>query len=196
METTVKLSDKLEWCGKTYEELIFDFSGLTGEDDKRIRLELQLKGRICMTPLQDWGYLSILSSIGAKVERDVISALPLDSGDFNAALAPAKKYLRAAKPVKNGDLELMAPVMENGREIKELNFDFSGLRGKDILEVTDELAGEGNVVINHATNTEFLAAIGARAAGVKRETVEKVALADHVRIVNYVRDFFLSRGSR
>lgn len=196
METNVKLSAPLDWCGKTYEELHFDFSGLTGKDDKRIRTELQLKGRICMTPLQDWGYLSILSSIGAKVERDVISALPLDGGDFNAALAAAKKYLRSAKYPGSGNMTLLVPVMEDGREIKELNFDFSGLRGRDILEVTDILAGEGNVVMNHATNTEFLAAIGAKAAGVERETIEKISLADHVKLVNYVRDFFLSKVSR
>lgn len=196
METNVKLAEPLDWCGKIYEELHFDFSGLTGKDDKQIRMELQLKGRICMTPLQDWGYLSILSSIGAKVERDVISALPLDSGDFNAALAPAKKYLRRAKYPKNGTMTLLAPVTEKGREIRELNFDFSGLRGRDILEVTDLLAGEGNVVINHATNTEFLAAIGAKAAGVERETIEKISLADHVKLVNYVRDFFLEKVSR
>lgn len=196
METTVKLTEPMEWCGKTYEELHFDFSKLTGKDDKRIRWELQLKGRICLTPLQDWGYLSILSAIGANVERDVISALPLDNGDFNAVLAQAKKYLRSAKISRDDNMTLLKPVFEDGKEIKELNFDFAKMRGRDILETTDALTRDGIVVVNHATSTEFLAAFGARAAGIEHETVDKITLADHVRLVNHVRDFFLDRASQ
>ena len=88
-----KLEKPFEFEGKTYEELTFDWGGLTGEDSLAIENEMQSHGRVIITPEFSGHYLSCMAARActAKVGTDFLSALPLR--EFNAIRSKARSFL-------------------------------------------------------------------------------------------------------
>lgn len=82
----------------------------------------------------------------------------------------------------------------NGKSYEKLEFDFSKLRGKDSLDVENELQALGKTVLIPAFSGEYLIRIAAKACAepVGADIFEEMNLHDYNTVKNAARSFLLS----
>lgn len=114
--------------------------------------------------------------------------VPVDKKEFEVAQEAA------AKAKDTFIVKLRKPLMYNGTEYEELEFDFDGLTGNDSLEVEKELARRGVQVLVPAFSGEYLVRIAARActAPIGHDAMLKMSIQDYNKIRSRVRNFLMS----
>lgn len=93
----------LEWEGRTYESLTFQWDGLTGRDHLEIESELLMRGRTLVVPEYTGDYLCGMAARAAVELRDtappqraaLLKALPLR--DFMIICKSARSFLLRAE---------------------------------------------------------------------------------------------------
>lgn len=88
------------------------------------------------------------------------------------------------------------PFVYEGREIRELTFDFDKLSGKDVLSISRELASLGRVsVLPKSINDDYLIRFAARACTEKIgiDVFEYMDAKSAVRIISRTQSFFLAQ---
>ena len=89
-------------------------------------------------------------------------------------------------------LVLKKPIMIDGEEVKEINYDFDQLTGKDLENVFKESTKSGYMV---SASYELDPVIGGRifaeAANVAYMDVQRFSLADYGKAASLARDFFM-----
>lgn len=90
---TRKLSKPIDWDGKHYTELTFDWSKLTGKDDIDIENELARLNIIVFVPAATIEYMVRMAARACTVPIgiDLLGALTLK--DFNAIRGAARNFL-------------------------------------------------------------------------------------------------------
>ena len=85
------------------------------------------------------------------------------------------------------------PFLYDGKEYKELHFDFDKLTGEDSLNVEDELAAQGIMVMVPTFSGQYLIRIAARACQepIGSDAFKRMRIADMNRIRTKTRNFML-----
>lgn len=84
------LTKPFEYEGKTYEELLFDFGSLNGNDAIAIEEELEANNKYILAPETSKAYQSRMAARAAGIPSDLIEALPLQ--DFNRITNAARNF--------------------------------------------------------------------------------------------------------
>lgn len=87
---TVKLRRPLDYEGKIYEELSFDFDRLTGEDDRKIEQEL---GRSVMVPALTTDYLIRMCARACTAEIGFDAFNYMSLRDYDKIRTAARNFL-------------------------------------------------------------------------------------------------------
>ena len=90
--------------------------------------------------------------------------------------------------------KLLTPIEHEGKEYKELKFDFSEISGADSLNIEAELNAQGIVVISPSYQTPYLLRVCARACAepVDVDLFMKFKLRDFLALRNKARNFLMS----
>ncbi len=86
-----KMTAPFKWEDTTYDELEFDFLGLTGADMEAIDDELMMMRVNVPVPSQSRKYQKMLAARAAHIPSDVIEHMPL--ADYNAITGMARNFL-------------------------------------------------------------------------------------------------------
>ena len=88
-----KFSKPFVFEEKTYEQLTFDFSTLTGKDAMSIENELQAKGQTVLIPEYHHGYLLAFAARACveKIPSDAYEYMPIN--DYNAIRKAARNFM-------------------------------------------------------------------------------------------------------
>lgn len=89
-------------------------------------------------------------------------------------------------------LNLKKPVMIDGEEKTEIEYDLENLTGNDVQEATKELSKAGIMVSTVELDTNYHAAIFAKSAGLMFADMSRFSLKDYTKATTLVRDFFLT----
>ena len=89
-------------------------------------------------------------------------------------------------------LKLKKPVMIDGEEKTEIEYDFEALTGNDIQSATKELSKAGIMVTTIELDSNYHAAIFAKAADLMFEDMSRLSARDYAKATSLVRDFFLA----
>ena len=96
-----------------------------------------------------------------KMENAELAAAAAELGSEASAIIEAEVNPDAADAPYT--IKLRRPVQYDGREIKELHFDFDTLTGQDSREVQRELNRKGISVLVQSVTEEFMRPMAARA---------------------------------
>lgn len=94
-------------------------------------------------------------------------------------------------------LKMNPPVMYNGKEYGELNFDYGALTGEDSLAIENELQRQrGITVVEPAYNINYVERYAARACreGVGVDILKSMPIKYYLKIRNKTRDFLIRAG--
>lgn len=90
--------------------------------------------------------------------------------------------------------EFIKPILYNGKQYKELHFDFDKLTGRDCLNISEELTAIGKAAIVPALSEEYLIRFAARACTedmVGSDVFDVMKSRDYHRIISRTRSFLL-----
>ena len=88
---THKLEKTLEYEGKKYDELKFDFGALKGKDALAIEEEMQANNKYILAPEVSEAYQSRMAARAAGVPHDLLEELSFQ--DFNRITNAARNFL-------------------------------------------------------------------------------------------------------
>ncbi len=94
--------------------------------------------------------------------------------------------------------ELKYPIVESGKTIKELTFDFSSINGYALKSAESEVTKllgvkkAASALRVRETNKDFLCAVAARSCGEKMDTLYNMSGKDFTAITIKVQDFLLN----
>ena len=94
---TLKLLTPVEYEGKTYKEMKFDFSEINGADALNIEAELQAKGIIVISPSYQSPYLMRVCARACSEPIDVDLLTKFKLRDFLALRNKARNFLMSAE---------------------------------------------------------------------------------------------------
>ena len=94
---TLKLLTPIEYEGKTYKEMKFDFSEINGADALNIEAELQAKGIIVISPSYQSPYLMRVCARACTEKIDVDLLTKFKLRDFLALRNKARNFLMSAE---------------------------------------------------------------------------------------------------
>jgi hypothetical protein len=90
------------------------------------------------------------------------------------------------------ELKLKKPIMVDGEEKSVIEYDLESLTGADIQQATKELSKAGIMVTTVELDSNYHAAIFAKAAGLMFEDLNRFSAKDYTKATTLVRDFFLT----
>lgn len=88
-------------------------------------------------------------------------------------------------------LQLKKPIKIDGEEKTEIEYDLEELTGADIQQVTTELSKKGIMVTAIEIDSNYHAALFAKASGLMLEDLNRLSAKDYAKATTLVRDFFL-----
>jgi hypothetical protein len=124
-------------------------------------------------------------------ERDIIDKQ--DPKEMELAEQKAKEEAEKDTAVKF-TFKLLTPVEYEGKEYKELKFDFSQITGADSLNIESELQTKGIMLVTPSFQTPYLIRVCARACAesVDADLFLKFKLRDFLALRNKARNFLMS----
>ncbi|HGE7088392.1 TPA: hypothetical protein ACGB3K_005128 [Klebsiella aerogenes] len=81
---------------------------------------------------------------------------------------------------------------EDYEPVSELNLDLDGLKGNDIIEVTDILQAQGHISVQASLDNKIHAALAARSIGRPVEFINGLPASDFVKVCQKVQSFLLA----
>ena len=124
-------------------------------------------------------------------ERDIIDKQ--DPAEMEMAEKKAKEEAEKDTAVKF-TFKLLTPIEYEGKEYKELKFDFSQITGADSLNIESELQTKGIMLVTPSFQTPYLIRVCARACAesVDADLFLKFKLRDFLALRNKARNFLMS----
>ena len=124
-------------------------------------------------------------------ERDIIDKQ--DPIEMELAEQKAKEEAEKDTAVKF-TFKLLTPVEYEGKEYKELKFDFSHITGADSLNIESELQTRGIMLVTPSFQTPYLLRVCARACSepIDVDLLTKFKLRDFLALRNKARNFLMS----
>ena len=89
-------------------------------------------------------------------------------------------------------LKLKKPIMIDGEERTEIEYDLEALTGEDIQQATKELNKAGVMVTTIELDSNYHAALFAKSAGLMYQDMNRLSARDYAKATTLVRDFFLA----
>lgn len=89
-------------------------------------------------------------------------------------------------------LKLKKPIMIDGEERTEIEYDLEALTGNDIQQATKELNKSGIMVTTIELDSNYHAALFAKSADLMFEDMNRLSAKDYAKATTLVRDFFLT----
>ena len=89
-------------------------------------------------------------------------------------------------------LKLKTPVLIDGKEKTEIEYNLEALTGADVQLATKELQEAGVMVTTLEFDANYHAAIFAKAAGIAYADMSRFSLKDYTKATTKVRNFFLA----
>lgn len=89
-------------------------------------------------------------------------------------------------------LKLKKPIMIDGEEKTEIEYDIESLTGEDVQQATKDLNKAGIMVTTIELDSNYHAALFAKAAGLMFEDMSRLSAKDYAKATTLVRDFFLT----
>lgn len=93
-------------------------------------------------------------------------------------------------------LTLVKPYTYEDRTYDRFVFDFEKLVGDDLINIENEMAAMGEVVLAPETSTSFLTRMAARAAGVGSDVIAAMPVREFINVKNIAQNFLTGMGSR
>lgn len=93
-------------------------------------------------------------------------------------------------------LTLAKPYTYEDRTYDCFVFDFEKLVGDDLINIENEMAAMGEVVLAPETSTSFLGRLAARAAGVGSDVITAMPIREFVKVKNIAQIFLTGMDSR
>lgn len=90
------------------------------------------------------------------------------------------------------ELKLKKPVMIDGEEKTEIEYDLEALTGNDIQKASIELTNKGIMTTTIELDSNYHAALFAKAAGLMFEDMNRLSAKDYTKATTLVRNFFLA----
>ena len=91
-------------------------------------------------------------------------------------------------------LKLKKPVMIDGAEKTEINYDFDNLTGEDIQRATKELQQAGIMVVGLDLDSNYHAALFAQSAGLSFADMARFSVKDYTKAVTLARNFSIGNS--
>ena len=89
-------------------------------------------------------------------------------------------------------LKLKKPVLIDGEEKTEIEYNFDDLTGADVQQATAELQGLGIMVSTLEFDANYHAALFAKASGLAYADVQRFSAKDYTKVSTLARNFFLN----
>lgn len=89
-------------------------------------------------------------------------------------------------------LKLKKPLMVDGEEKNEIEYDLESLTGNEIQQASIELSKKGIMVTTIELDSNYHAALFAKAAGLMFEDMNRLSAKDYAKATTEVRNFFLA----
>jgi hypothetical protein len=94
--------------------------------------------------------------------------------------------------------QLKRPITFDGNPVTGLAFDFEKLTGADLLQVEQmlrkRLAVSGEMLLMPESDSRYLVALAALAAGVPVELIHALKAGDYMQVVSQARVFLMGEG--
>lgn len=195
-ENVLVLKKPIMIDGEETKEIDFDFESLTGRNLEDVFKEA-IKNRHIISASYELDPV-----IGAMMFAEACNSAYMDIQrfgltDYSKAASLSRDYFFKGlsddeEEAKENILTLNKPVVINGKEVKEITYDFEELSGNSIEKVFNEATKSKYIV---SSSYELDPVIGARmfaeAANIPYEEVQKFELYDYVKAASCARDFFM-----
>lgn len=90
---------------------------------------------------------------------------------------------------------IFSPEFEyEGNKYGEVNFDFGGLTGEDMVKIETEMSEQGEFTLSPEVSRTFQCRLAARASGIPHQALVKVPVKDFIKITNAARNFLFVSG--
>ena len=89
-------------------------------------------------------------------------------------------------------LKLKKPLMVDGEEKTEIEYDLEALTGNDVQQASIELTKRGIMATTIELDSNYHAALFAKASGLMFEDMNRLSAKDYANATNEVRNFFLA----
>lgn len=86
------------------------------------------------------------------------------------------------------------PFKYESNTYTSISFRFKELKGKDMIAIENEMAGQNEIVFAPEVSASFLCRMAARAGGVGSDVIEAMPISDFSKIKNATRNFLISTG--
>lgn len=195
-----KLKEPLEYLGKTYTELTFDFGKLNGGNIAAIERELeQLKINLFSHVGFSDSYAERAASFACEDISDTYALGELWGADYNAILRRTRNYLSDVKttdivPRRAWKIELKKPFELNGKTYTELEFDYRKIKGRRLLEISNELESSNRVsYFKNSVSYDYAVRVAKEASNINFETtdLEQLGAADFCEIIMRAKLFLM-----
>lgn len=195
-----KLKEPLEYLGKTYTELTFDFGRLNGGDIAAIERELeQLKINLFSNVGFSDSYADHAASFACEDISDTYALGELWGADYNAILRRTRNFLSGAKPTeivprRAWKIELKKPFELNGKTYTELEFDYRKIKGRRLLEISNELENSNRVsYFKNSVSYDYAVRVAKEASNINFETtdLEQLGASDFCEIITRAKLFLM-----
>lgn len=176
-----KLKEPLEYMGETFTELTFNFDKLSGRDIAAIERELEQLNisLFSSTGLSD-NYAERAAALACENIHDMFALEELWGADYNAVLRRMRTFLSSFKttevvPRRVWKVSLKMPFEKNGKTYTELEFDYRKIKGKRLLEITNELENLGHIIYTrNSASYDYSARVALAACDAPLEITEKI----------------------
>lgn len=195
-----ELKEPLEYLGKTYTELTFDLGRLNGENIAAIERELeQLRMNLFSNVGFSDNYAERAASLACEDISDTYALEELWGADYNAILRRTRNFLSDVKttdivPRRAWKIELKKPFEINGKMCTELEFDYRKIKGKRLLNITNELENSGHICYaKNSASYDYAVRVAVEACDISFETTdfEQLGAADFCEIITRTKLFLM-----
>ena len=193
-----ELKEPFEYQEQTYTELTFDFGKLCGSDIAAIEHEIEQLG---INPFSNAGlsnsYAERAAALACENIRDMYALEDLWGADYNIIMRRTRTFLSMVKmkevvPRRVWKFELQKPLEINGKTHTELEFDYRRIKGKTLLNISNELENSGRTVYaKSAASYDYAVRVAAEACNIPLTTndLERLGAAECCEIITRAKLF-------
>ncbi|MDE6727919.1 MAG: hypothetical protein K2J80_08270 [Oscillospiraceae bacterium] len=204
-----ELKEPLEYMGETYTELTFNFGKLNGGDIAAIERELeQLRINLFSNLGFSDNYVERAAAFACEEINDTYALGELWGADYITVLRRTRNFLDTVKrteivPRRAWKIEPKKPFEFNGKTYTELEFDYRKIKGRRLLEISNELEDLGRVCyIRDSASHDYAVRVAKEASNINfEETAEETAeetgfeqlgAADYCEIITRAKLFLMA----
>ncbi len=193
-----ELKEPFEYQEQTYTELMFDFGKLCGRDIAAIEHELEQLGlNLFSNAGLSNSYAERAAALACENIGDMYALEELWGADYNIILRRTRTFLSLVKmtetvPRRAWKYELKKPIEINGKTYHELEFDYRKIKGKILLNISNEFENLGHALYaKSAASYNYAVRVAAAACNIPLETtdLERLGAAEFCEIITRAKLF-------